>query len=157
MKKSMLVIGAVFFILLFGIAAKSAGWEQERETKPEVFVDENHEIRQLLLQRTDIMNAYFAGEKNLQAAAAELAEIEEDVLYREDLLGLKIYENTDIETVESCDIEVIKVINPGSCRLHAAVKIKWTAAGLDGRTVFTENYMAMCKKTGKTLKLVEFF
>ena len=157
MKKSVLVIGTVFLILLFGIAAKSAELNVQDDSVRNASPADTLEIRQLLLQRTQIMNEYFAGNRKLGSAAEELAEIEDGVLYVEDLIGMEIYENTDIDTVESCDIEVIRIINQGFSPIHAAVKIKWTVHGLDGRTVFTENYMAVCEKRGKTLKLVEFF
>ncbi|MBR4862858.1 MAG: hypothetical protein IKU09_11735 [Firmicutes bacterium] len=115
------------------------------------------EIGQLVLKRAETMNDYYIGELEYMHAEEILRDFETGDLLEEDLMNLMAWEHTDIDTVNDAEIIQVTLIEDTPEYLSANVTVSWNVSGLDGNTSFESTYETMCEKSGKTLKLSQFF
>ena len=129
----------------------------------DVFADAVHEekvveqIGQLVLKRAETMNDYYIGELEYIHAEEILRDFETGDLLEDDLENLKIWEHTDIDTVNDAEIIQVTLKEETSDFISANIIVSWNVSGLDGNTDFKNNYVTICEKSGKTLKLSQFF
>ena len=114
-------------------------------------------VTDLVIQRTEAMNGYFAGEIEYLHASEQLQDIETGDLLEEDIASLKAYERTDIEIIENYEITEVTMQQQDGDGLTAKITVDWTVRGIGGLDKFSATYDVMCEKQGETLKLVEFF
>ena len=115
------------------------------------------QIGQLVLKRAETMNDYYIGELEYIHAEEILRDFETGGLLEDDLMNLKAWEHTDIDTVNDAEIVQVTLTEENPDFLSASVIVSWNVSGLDGNTVFESTYETMCEKSGKTLKLSQFF
>ena len=115
------------------------------------------QIGQLVLKRAETMNDYYIGELEYIHAEEILRDFETGDLLEDDLENLKIWEHTDIDTVNDVEIVQVTLMEDNPDFLTASVIVSWNVSGLDGDAVFESTYETKCEKSGKTLKLSQFF
>ena len=115
------------------------------------------EIGQLVLKRAETMNDYYIGELEYIHAEEILRDFETGDLLEDELENLKIWEHTDIDTVNDAEIVQVTLVEDNPDFLSASVTVSWNVSGLDGDAVFEGTYETKCEKSGKTLKLSQFF
>ena len=115
------------------------------------------EIGQLVLKRAETMNDYYIGELEYIHAEEILRDFETGDLLEDDLENLKVWEHTDIDTVNDAEIVQVTLVEDNPDFLSASVIVSWNVSGLDGDAVFESTYKTKCEKSGKTLKLSQFF
>ncbi len=115
------------------------------------------EIGKLVVKRAEIMNDYYAGELEYIHAEEILRDIESGDLLEDDLANLNAWLHTDIDTVNDAEIIQVTLTEESPEHVSASVVVSWNVSGLDGNDVFEGTYETMCEKSGKTLKLSQFF
>lgn len=115
------------------------------------------QIGQLVLKRAETMNEYYIGELEYIHAEEILRDFETGDLLEDDLMNLKGWEHTDIDTVNDAEIIQVTLTEETPDFLSASVTVSWNVSGLDGHDIFEATYETICEKSGKTLKLSQFF
>ena len=115
------------------------------------------QIGQLVLKRAETMNDYYIGELEYIHAEEILRDFETGDLLEDDLENLKVWEHTDIDTVNDAEIVQVTLVEDNPDFLSASVIVSWNVSGLDGDAIFESTYETKCEKSGKTLKLSQFF
>ena len=156
-KKTVPAYLRIFFSLvtcLVGLAAMAGFSYAERE-----MADENaaKAVEMLVMERTEAMNGYFAGDVQYLQASERLREMEAGELLEEDLEALHAWERTDIEIIEAFEILEVVLMELTEERIAAQVTVDWIVRGIEGKDHFSVTYQAVCEKQGETLKLVKFF
>ena len=86
-----------------------------------------------------------------------MRDFETGDLLEDDLMKLKGWEHTDIDTVNDAEIIQVTLTEETPDFLSASVTVSWNVSGLDGHDIFEATYETICEKSGKTLKLSQFF
>ena len=136
----------LFFMFILDVCADSVHDEKVME-----------EIGQLVLKRAETMNDYYIGELEYIHAEEILRDFETGDLLEDDLENLKVWEHTDIDTVNDAEIVQVTLVEDNPDFLSASVIVSWNVSGLDGDAIFESTYETKCEKSGKTLKLSQFF
>ncbi len=139
-------LAGLVFMLILDVCADAVHEEKVME-----------EIGQLVLKRAETMNDYYIGELEYIHAEEILRDFETGDLLEDDLENLKIWEHTDIDTVNDVEIVQVTLVEDNPDFLSASVIVSWNVSGLDGDADFKSTYKTKCEKSGKTLKLSQFF
>ena len=139
-------LAGLVFMLILDVCADAVHDEKVME-----------EIGQLVLKRAETMNDYYIGELEYIHAEEILRDFETGDLLEDDLENLKVWEHTDIDTVNDAEIVQVTLVEDNPDFLSASVIVSWNVSGLDGDAVFESTYKTKCEKSGKTLKLSQFF
>ncbi|MCI8609161.1 MAG: hypothetical protein HFE73_05910 [Firmicutes bacterium] len=114
-------------------------------------------IESLVMERTEIMGDFLASKTSYWETAEKLETIETGRLLTEDLDNLRASFRTDIEYIENCQIKDVTFTKSDDDMLCAVVEMEWELCGLSGKEKINNYYSVICKKTGNSFQLVQFF
>lgn len=111
-------------------------------------------VEDLLRQRTAVMNDMLYDRITEDEGEKKLKEVEDGELLRNDMKNIRLFDDTDMESVEN--IEVISLEKKGRVydTLSYKAEIKWDIAGRDGLYSSTDIYSIGVLQSENNYKLI---
>ncbi len=110
----------------------------------------------LLVERTKILQDAYDGRMKADQAEKRLAGIETYPLLSEDIVNLRKFDATEIDTVNSMDFIEIRQENKTLDYVSLFVKIRWHMSGLESGYISDNEYSVILKETKGGYRLSEF-
>ena len=113
-------------------------------------------VRDLLLDRTQILEEFYYGHASLQASEERLAEVETQPLLKEDIAAMRAWEATDLDMVKGLTVLSLEKRTGLYGYLAFDAVILWNMQGLAGSYTEITEYNVVLKQSGKQYRISIF-
>jgi hypothetical protein len=113
-------------------------------------------VKELIKERTNIMQKMLLSQINLEKAEELLYEIETQPLLSSDIRSLRDYKDTDMDVVREMEVLALNPVSDIYGYKSFTGDVLWYMRGPDGDYVQSIDYNIVIKKTGKKYKISEF-
>jgi len=114
-------------------------------------------VKDLMKERTSILQQTYYGELNSDIAEDKLSNIETQPLLESDILTLRAFKNTEIDMIRDMEIISLKRITKLYDYLSFHGTIRWHMSGLNGEYVETVDYCIVLKSFGRIYKISDIY
>ncbi|MEE0691732.1 MAG: hypothetical protein U0M33_02335 [Lachnospiraceae bacterium] len=142
--KRVMTVNICVLMIMFLTAGMTAGPSSD-----------SRQIRDLITQRSEILNGYYCGQTEFDRTRDSLGKIETGRLLRQDTKAMGFYAATDIEQVTDCRVRVLKCRKSEYGIYKGNAEITYVLNGTGGRFTQKGRYYFTGEKYRGKMKLTQ--
>lgn len=117
--------------------------------------DYNREMKNLISQRTEVLNEFYDGRRDFDASRDKLELLEAGKLLKNDVAAMKTYQSTDIDQVVSYKIKIKSCKKTSYGIIKGKAEIRWVMRSVNDTREEKHSYFFTGEINQKNTKLTQ--